>query len=72
MDASRYFADQLRDRRMLEAHGFDAWPDADELTRYACGLEDALRAIAGHLGCDLVCDERDDWGLVRRSGREVA
>lgn len=69
MGASEYFAGQLRDRRMLEDHGFDAWPDADELTRYACGLEDALRAIAAHLGCALERDMRGGWALVRRGGR---
>lgn len=72
MDANAYFTDQIRDRRMLEDHGFDAWPDADELTRYACSLEDALRAVAGHLGCSLERDVRGDWELVRKSGREVA
>ena len=58
------FAGLLRDERMLRGHGFDAWPDVDELTRYACGLEDAVQVLAGQLGCRLERDVRGRWALV--------
>ena len=59
------FAGQLRDERMLRGHGFDTWPDVDELTRYACDLEDAVQVLAGRLGCRLERDVRGNWALVR-------
>lgn len=59
------FFDQVRDERMLKGHGFDAWPDVDELTRYACDLEDALQVLAAQLGCRLERDVRGRWALVR-------
>lgn len=65
------FAGQLRDERMLRGHGFDAWPDIDELTRYACDLEDALQVLAGQLGCRLERDVRGNWVLVRGIERSV-
>lgn len=29
----------VQDNRLLRKHGFDEWPDLDELVRYACSLE---------------------------------
>ncbi|MBQ9043290.1 MAG: hypothetical protein IJ111_10815 [Eggerthellaceae bacterium] len=68
MDAScrGYYADLLGDKRMLRDHGFGAWPDHDDIVRYACDIDDAVRAIADHLGCDLERDPRGGWTLVRR------
>ena len=45
-----YFANSIRDERMLRTRGFDAWPDVEELARYVFALEervDALASVAG-------------------------
>ena len=69
MDArdSTFFASLARDERMLKSHGFDAWPDVDDLTRYACDLENALQALADAFGVRLARDVRGSWIVVAKS-----
>lgn len=55
------------DARMLGNHGFEGWPDVEELMRKACELEDELRALADVLGFALVKDCRSRWCVIRKS-----
>lgn len=55
------------DARVLSEHGFEGWPDVEELTRKACDLEDGLRALAGVFGLTLVKDCRNRWCVIRKS-----
>ena len=66
-----YFANLARDKSMLKDHGFDAWPDAYDLTRYACGLEDGLQALAGTLGVRLAKDIRGNWVVIAKDEEAV-
>lgn len=66
-----YFASLVRDEGMLKDHGFDAWPDAYDLTRYACGLEDGLQALAGTLGVRLAKDIRGNWVVISKNEEEI-
>ena len=66
-----YFASLVRDVGMLKDHGFDAWPDAYDLTRYACGLEDGLQALAGTLGVRLAKDIRGNWVVISKNEEEI-
>lgn len=59
-----YFVNAIRDNAMLKNHGFEAWPDEFELTRYACNLEDGMQALAGALGARLAKDVRGNWIVV--------
>ena len=62
----RYFANAIRDERMLRSRGFDAWPDAEELARYVFGLEDKVDALASVVGVDLVRDAAGRLCATRR------
>jgi len=67
---SDYFGALADDGRMLREHGFSGWPDPDEIARYACGIEDGLRALASALGVELERGPRGRWIAVpRRSGK---
>ena len=44
-----FYTKIIQDERIMRGHGFGEWPDHDELVRYACGLEDAVRAVAARL-----------------------
>ena len=44
---SRYFAQVAADRALLEEHGFECWPDAEELAHYTFAAVDALCAEMG-------------------------
>lgn len=46
MDAARYFHSMYRDEEMLRSHGFEAWPDVEELARYVFALEERVDALA--------------------------
>ena len=59
-----YFANAIRDEYMLKSHGFETWPDDNELTRYACSLEDGMQALAGACGVRLAKDVRGNWIVV--------
>ena len=62
MSDNRYFSSMYQDRRMLEQHGFDAWPSSEELARYAFGLEEKIDTLAEIAGISL---ERDVRGRLR-------
>ena len=66
-----FYARIIQDERIMCSHGFGEWPDHDELVRYACGLEDAIRAVAARLGCGLERDPRGNWVLVPASEEAV-
>lgn len=66
-----YFASLARDKGMLRDHGFDAWPDAYDLTRFACGLEDGLQTLAGAFGMRLAKDIRGNWVIVAKDEEAV-
>lgn len=57
----------IEDARMLDAHGFDGWPNADELTRKICDVEDGLMSLANALGLVLIKDCRNRWSVARKS-----
>lgn len=66
-----YFASLARDKDMLRDHGFDAWPDACDLARYACGLEDGLQTLAGAFGMRLAKDIRGNWVIVAKDEEAI-
>lgn len=66
-----YFADLARDERMLKSHGFNAWPDVDDLTRYACDLENGLQVLAGAFGVRLARDVRGNWVVVAKDEEAI-
>ena len=66
-----YFANLARDKGMLKDHGFDAWPDAHDLTRYACCLEDGLQTLAGAFGMRLAKDIRGKWVIIGKDEEAV-
>lgn len=57
-----YFASLDKDQRLLATHGFDHWPDVDELTRYVFELTDMVTLLAS---ADGVCIDRDARGRIR-------
>ena len=66
-----YFASLVRDEGMLRSHGFDSWPDARDLARFACDLEDGLQALAGTLGVRLAKDIRGKWAIIGKDEEAV-
>jgi len=66
-----YFASLVRDEGMLRSHGFDSWPDARDLARFACDLEDGLQALAGTLGVRLAKDIRGKWVIIGKDEEAV-
>ena len=63
-----YFANSIRDERMLRTRGFDAWPDVEELARYVFALEERVDALASVAGVDLERDVRSGFYSDRREG----
>lgn len=61
MNAASFYQQLAAENQMLEEHGFESWPDNDELTRKVCDLEDGLHALARSLGCEITKDYRDRW-----------
>lgn len=61
MNAASFYQQLAAENQMLEEHGFESWPDNDELTRKVCDLEDGLHALARSLGCEIIKDYRDRW-----------
>lgn len=61
-----FFRRLINDERMLRSHGFDGWPSDEELVRYACDLEDGLRALADAFGADLARDAAGNWRVLPR------
>lgn len=59
-----YFYSDYRDSRLLQSHGMNAWPDTEELARYAFELQDALDALCEHFGVELAKDIRKNWVVV--------
>lgn len=70
MSVDYCFSNTERDERMLQDHGFSYWPNTDELTRKACDIEDALQALAGAFGAQLIKDFRGRWRVVSTLDRE--
>ena len=66
-----YFASLVRDEGMLRSHGFDSWPDARDLARFACDLEDGLQTLAGTLGVRLAKDIRGKWVIIGKDEEAV-
>ena len=66
-----YFASLVRDEGMLRSHGFDSWPDARDLARFACDLEDGLQALAGTRGVRLAKDIRGKWVIIGKDEEAV-
>jgi len=64
--SSSYFHNVYLDQRLLESHGFDAWPDAEELARYVFGLEEKVDALASMADIALVRDVRGNLIATRR------
>lgn len=61
-DSYRSYMQHLaQDERLLKAHGFDAWPDADETFRFACDAADSVYALANALRIQLIRDVRGRW-----------
>ena len=67
--ANAYFRNAADDARMLRDHGFDAWPDAEELARYAFDLEEGVSALAQALGVEMEKDVRGRWQVCRPDGK---
>lgn len=67
MSDNRYFYNKYKEQQALRSHGFDAWPDAEELARYVFALEDKVDVLASIAGVDL---ERDVRGRLRADRRE--
>lgn len=61
MNAASFYQQLAAESQMLEEHGFEFWPDNDELTRKVCDLEDGLHALARSLGCEITKDYRGRW-----------
>ena len=61
MNAPSFYQQLAAESQMLEEHGFEFWPDNDELTRKVCDLEDGLHALARSLGCEITKDYRGHW-----------
>ena len=61
-----FFRELINDERMLRSHGFDGWPNNEELVRYACDLEDGLHALAEAFGVELTKDARGRWRVISR------
>ena len=68
---STYFAALSHDERMLKSRGFNAWPDVDELTCYACDLEDAMQVLADAFRVRLARDVRGNWVVVAEDGEVI-
>lgn len=61
-----FFRNLISDERMLRLHGFDGWPSNEGLVRYACGLEDGLRALADAFCMELARDAAGNWRVLPR------
>lgn len=49
------------DEQMLQNHGFDSWPNQDELARYIMDTNDRIDAICEAFGYRTVQDIRGRW-----------
>lgn len=61
MNAASFYQQLAAESQMFEEHGFESWPDNDELTRKVCDLEDGLHALARSLGREIAKDYRSRW-----------
>ena len=62
----RYFTSMLDDQRLLKAHGFDDWPDDEELVRYLFAVEEKIDLLASINGIQLERDVRGRLHAYRR------
>lgn len=62
----RYFTSMLDDQRLLNAHGFDDWPDDEELVRYLFAVEEKIDLLASINGIQLERDVRGRLHAYRR------
>lgn len=63
-----FFQGLINDERMLHNHGFDGWPNDEELARYACDLEDGLQALANAFDVELAKDIMGRWQVIPKKG----
>lgn len=63
--ASNYFSEISEERRLLRSHGFDRWPDGEELARRLFDVEDAMAELAEIHGVIVVKDVRGRLSLRR-------
>lgn len=66
-----FFQGLINDERMLHNHGFDGWPNDEELARYACDLEDGLQALANAFDVELAKDIMGRWQVIPKKGGGV-
>lgn len=67
MDAAkRALLKGIDDERALAKHGYDGWPNMEELARRAMEHDDALVALAAYLGLRFQVDSRGHVTLVQR------
>ena len=61
---SDYFLKMLEQEQMLKRHGFDHWPDDEELLYYLCSVDDKLDAVIDRL--DLKAEQtRRGWRIEK-------
>lgn len=71
MDAAkRALLKGIDDERALARHGFDGWPGGEELARRAMEHDDALVALASHMGLKFQVDSRGRVSLIPRGGED--
>ena len=56
-----YFHSLEEQKRLLARHGFDHWPNEEELLGYLFGLEDKLDAFCQAVGFTMARDYRGRW-----------
>lgn len=61
---SNYFYEELKTQKLLAAHGFDQWPDEEELARYLFDISDKIDALAASLELSVQADMRGHWNVV--------
>ena len=67
-DTAYFYGHQI-DVQMLKEHGFERWPDNEELARY---VFDVMDAICDSLGLELKRDYRHIWRAVPKLKAEMA
>lgn len=60
-----YFTSIMKDEKLLREHGFDAWPNEEELSRYLMDTNDRMTALEQALGLTTTQDIRGRWQVQR-------
>lgn len=66
-----YFSSLEKRKRDATQHGFDRWPDEEDLAKYLFETNDRIDALCSALGVVVYQDVRGRW-LVERAGQEEA